>query len=157
LEKETHYFLGIFVKTFYMMLFEIENLSALPQVVSNFLKQAGNSKHFAIFGPMGIGKTTFIKEVCKQLQVNEVVTSPTFALVNEYSRPDGSKVYHFDFYRIKKEEELYDMGYEDYVYSDAYCFIEWPEKALNLIPPHFKNIRIEENHSGKRQMEVNLD
>lgn len=140
-----------------MVSFEIDNLSALPKVVCDFLKQAGNSRHFAIFGPMGIGKTTFVKEVCRQLEVIEVVTSPTFSLVNEYSLSNGHKVYHFDFYRIKNEEELFDIGYEDYVYSDSYCFIEWPEKALNLIPPHFKHITMKENHSGKRQMEVNLD
>lgn len=139
------------------MLFNIENIESLPTVAGEFLRSAGNNKQFAVFGTMGVGKTTFIKEVCRQLNVQEVVTSPTFALVNEYSLPDGNKVYHFDFYRIKREEELYDMGYEDYVYSDAYCFIEWPEKALDLIPPHFKNIRFEETKSGKRTMEVDLD
>lgn len=139
------------------MEFEIENLDSLPQVVTNFLRQSGNNKQFAVFGSMGSGKTTFIKEVCRQLQVKEVVTSPTFSLVNEYTIPNGKKVYHFDFYRIRKVEELYDMGYEDYVYSDDYCFIEWPEKALELIPAHFKNIRLEETDSGKRRMIVNLE
>lgn len=139
------------------MILNIENIDSLPKVVSEFLTRAGNNKQFAVFGPMGVGKTTFIKEVCRQLNVKEVVTSPTFALVNEYSIPDGNKVYHFDFYRIKKEEELYDLGYENYVYSNAYCFIEWPEKAMDLIPSHFKSIRFEETGSGMRTMEVNID
>ena len=139
------------------MHYEINDIEDLPAIVSQFLKDADKYKHFALFGSMGAGKTTFIKEVCRQLNVKEVVTSPTFSLVNEYTLPDNNKVYHFDFYRIKKEEELYDMGYEDYVYSDAYCFIEWPEKAPDLIPAHFKEIRIKETSPGKRQLEVNLD
>jgi tRNA threonylcarbamoyladenosine biosynthesis protein TsaE len=139
------------------MLFEIENIGSLPKVASEFLKFAGPHRHFALYGPMGVGKTTFIKEVCRQLRVKEMVTSPTFALVNEYSMPDGGKVYHFDFYRIKNEEELYDLGYEDYVYSNEYCFIEWPEKAPGLIPPHFKHIRLQETDSGNRRMEVDLE
>ncbi|HEX3009790.1 MAG TPA: tRNA (adenosine(37)-N6)-threonylcarbamoyltransferase complex ATPase subunit type 1 TsaE, partial [Bacteroidales bacterium] len=88
---------------------------------------------------------------------NEVVTSPTFALVNEYSTQNGQKIYHFDFYRIKREEELYDIGYEDYVYGDDYCFIEWPEKAPDLIPSHFTKIRLEEVSTGKRRMYVEID
>ena len=139
------------------MVFEISDITALPDVAKNFLEHIKNYRHFAVSGTMGAGKTTFIKEICKQLHVNEVVTSPTFALVNEYTTANGKKVYHFDFYRIKKEEELYDIGYEDYVYSDEYCFIEWPEKALDLIPSHFKFIKIEEAEAGKRKIEVNLD
>jgi tRNA threonylcarbamoyladenosine biosynthesis protein TsaE len=139
------------------MTFEINEISAIPGVVNSFLKEAKNNKHFAVLGAMGAGKTTFIKEVCKQLQVNEVVTSPTFALVNEYTTASGKKIYHFDFYRIKKEEELYDLGYEDYVYSDDYCFIEWPEKAMDLIPAHFKFIKIEEVEAGRRKIEVEFD
>lgn len=139
------------------MHYEIKNIDSLPDVVTCFLKDAGNTRHFALFGSMGAGKTTFVKEVCRQLKVKEVVTSPTFSLVNEYTLPDNSKVYHFDFYRIKKEEELFDMGFEDYAYSESYCFIEWPEKAPDLIPSHFREIHIEEKDSGKRQMKVNLD
>lgn len=137
------------------MVFEIENITSLPEVVSGFLKTIGNQKHFAVSGKMGAGKTTFIKEVCKQLNVKEVVTSPTFALINEYTTGNGTKVFHFDFYRIKKEEELYDLGYEDYVFSDSYCFIEWPEMASDLIPPHFKHITIEETGAGKRVLNYN--
>lgn len=139
------------------MQIEIKNIASLSEAVAKFLDRAGDHKHFAVFGPMGVGKTTFIKEVCKQLKVKEVVTSPTFALVNEYTTGAGIKVFHFDFYRIKKEEELFDLGYEDYVYADAYCFIEWPEKALELIPPHFKHIRFEEMEAGKRTMDVSFE
>jgi len=139
------------------MKFEIENLDSLPEVVGRFLEYSKKHKHYAVFGSMGVGKTTFIKEVCKQLHVNEVVTSPTFALVNEYTITGGDKVYHFDFYRINKEEELFDIGYEDYVYADAYCFIEWPEKAPDLIPDHFKKIWLKEGDFGKRLIEFDIN
>jgi tRNA threonylcarbamoyladenosine biosynthesis protein TsaE len=139
------------------MILEINEISSLPGVVSTFLETIGTRKHFAVFGPMGVGKTTFIKEVCKQLGVIQVVTSPTFALVNEYSTQKGEKIYHFDFYRITKQEELYDLGYEDYLYADTYCFIEWPEKAEELIPPHFSNIHFMELVTGQRQLEMNIE
>lgn len=139
------------------MQYEIKNISSLPGIVAKFLKDAGKNKHFALYGTMGAGKTTFVKEVCRQLSVKEVVTSPTFSIVNEYTIPENDKVYHFDFYRIKKEEELFDMGFEDYAYSNAFCFIEWPEKAPDIIPGHFISIRIEEKGGGSRLIEVNLD
>ncbi len=139
------------------MILDIEDLDSLPQTATIFLKEAGMHKHFAIFGPMGVGKTTLIKEFCKQLGVNQVVTSPTFALVNEYTTSAGAKVYHFDFYRITKQEELFDLGYEDYLFGDAYCFIEWPEKAEELIPKHFRHIHLEELSSGKRRLNVIFD
>jgi tRNA threonylcarbamoyladenosine biosynthesis protein TsaE len=82
---------------------------------------------------MGVGKTTLIKELSLQLGVNEVVSSPTFSIVNEYLTKENCKIYHFDFYRLQDEQEAFDMGYEEYFFSDAYCFIEWPEKIPNLI------------------------
>jgi tRNA threonylcarbamoyladenosine biosynthesis protein TsaE len=91
---------------------------------------------------MGAGKTTFIKAICEQLGVKDTISSPTFSIVNEYLTTKGDKVFHFDFYRIKTEQEAYDMGYEDYFYSKAYCFVEWPEKIETLLPPDTVNVNI---------------
>jgi tRNA threonylcarbamoyladenosine biosynthesis protein TsaE len=100
---------------------------------------------------MGAGKTTFIKALCKALGVEDEVNSPTFAIVNEYrSESTAELIYHFDFYRIKKVEEVYDLGYEDYFYSGALCFIEWPELIEELLPEDTKKISIEENNDGER-------
>ena len=111
---------------------------------------------FAFYGKMGAGKTTFIKAVCEELGVEDVITSPTFAIVNEYSSPltvnqlPLSSIYHFDFYRIKKLEEVYDMGYEDYFYSGSLCFIEWPELIEPLLPDDAVRVTIAEQPDGTR-------
>jgi tRNA threonylcarbamoyladenosine biosynthesis protein TsaE len=110
---------------------------------------------FAFYGSMGAGKTTFIKAICEELGVEDVVTSPTFAIVNEYTPHSSlltphSSIYHFDFYRIKKLEEVYDMGYEDYFYSDGLCFIEWPEMMEELLPEGSVKVQIKENADGTR-------
>ena len=94
-----------------------------------------------LYGPMGAGKTTFIKYLCEQLGVKDSTSSPTFSIVNEYDSDNGL-IYHFDFYRIKDEQEAFDFGYEEYFYSGAYCFIEWPEKIPNLLPEEAKEIQI---------------
>ena len=106
---------------------------------------------------MGAGKTTFIKAICEELGVNDVITSPTFAIINEYrTSPKGrlveATIYHFDFYRIKKLEEVYDMGYEDYFYSGALCFIEWPELIEELLPEDTVKVCITENGDGTRSI-----
>ena len=102
---------------------------------------------------MGAGKTTFIKAICEELGVSDVITSPTFAIVNEYrSDVAGELIYHFDFYRIKKLEEVYDMGYEDYFYSGALCFIEWPELIEELLPGNAIKVTIEEVENGERKV-----
>jgi tRNA threonylcarbamoyladenosine biosynthesis protein TsaE len=123
----------------------VNNLSELDSAAQQLLKACEGKKIFAFNGQMGAGKTTFIKSVCKALGVTESISSPTFSIVNEYVTPDRKKIYHFDFYRIKSDSEAYDMGYEDYFYSDAYCFIEWPEKIADLIPPDHVNITITVN------------
>ena len=110
----------------------------------------GTEHVFAFYGSMGAGKTTFIKAICEELGVGDVVTSPTFAIVNEYQTANGGTIYHFDFYRIKKLEEVYDMGYEDYFYNDALCFIEWPEMMEELLPDNAVRINIKENADGTR-------
>ena len=104
----------------------------------------------AFYGKMGAGKTTFIKAICEELGVEDVITSPTFAIVNEYSLPSQEALYHFDFYRIKKLEEVYDMGYEDYFYSGNLCLIEWPELIEELLPENALRVTIEEQPDGSR-------
>lgn len=115
----------------------------LPSVASSLLKAESANKVWLFIGDMGAGKTTLIKEICKQLGVEDSMSSPTFSIINEYSTREGQKVFHFDFYRIKKEEEAIDIGTEDYFYSGNYCFIEWPERVANLIPNQYTIIKIE--------------
>lgn len=105
---------------------------------------------FAFYGKMGAGKTTFIKAVCEALGVEDVINSPTFAIVNEYLAGNGEPIYHFDFYRIKKEQEVMDIGYEDYIYSDCLCFMEWPELIEDLLPEDTVKVTIEETEDGSR-------
>jgi tRNA threonylcarbamoyladenosine biosynthesis protein TsaE len=112
------------------------------------LKTHPTARIFAIFGKMGAGKTTFIKALCAFLGVTETVNSPTFALVNQYITPMGENIFHFDFYRIKKIEEVLDIGYEDYFYSGSFCFIEWPEKIEELLPPDAVKVVITENEEN---------
>ena len=132
----------------------IEQLDKIGKAAKEFVAAMGDHTIFAMYGKMGAGKTTFIKAICKELGVDEVITSPTFAIVNEYhSSSSGQPIYHFDFYRIKKIEEVYDMGYEDYFYSGALCFIEWPELIEDLLPEDAVRVRIEETEDGKRTVE----
>ena len=113
----------------------LSSLDDLAKAAASFLKDMQDKRVFAFYGNMGAGKTTFIKALCEAMGVEDEVNSPTFALVNEYYIPKTDRhVYHFDFYRINKEEEVYDIGYEDYFYSDSYCIIEWPELVENLLP-----------------------
>ncbi len=115
------------------MLLTIANVNDLPTAAHKLLTFAPDQKIFLFYGDMGTGKTTLIKALCAELGVKDLVSSPTFSIVNEYSAPSGS-IFHFDFYRIKNETEALDLGYEDYIYSGNYCFIEWPEKIENLLP-----------------------
>ncbi|PCJ88734.1 MAG: tRNA (adenosine(37)-N6)-threonylcarbamoyltransferase complex ATPase subunit type 1 TsaE [Flavobacteriales bacterium] len=120
----------------------INNLSDLTGAAKELLNIDSDSKIFAFFGEMGAGKTTFIKAICKELDVKDEVSSPTFAIINEYLANNSEPVYHFDFYRIKDEREALDIGLEEYLYSENYCFIEWPEKILNLLPENFIKVNI---------------
>ena len=124
---------------------------ALPQAARTFVRAIDQATVFAFYGKMGAGKTTFIKAVCEALGVTDVVNSPTFSIVNEYrSDTTGELIYHFDFYRIQRLEEVYDMGYEDYFYSGALCFIEWPELVEELLPGDAVKVTIEEQPDGSR-------
>ena len=127
---------------------EIENIR---EVARKFVEEIGERRVFAFYGKMGAGKTTFIKAVCEELGVEDVITSPTFAIVNEYTSGEKS-IYHFDFYRIKKLEEVYDMGYEEYFYSGALCFIEWPELIEELLPEDAVKVIIETLPAGGRSI-----
>lgn len=138
---------------------KIQSLEHIHEAAREFITAMGDNTVFALYGKMGAGKTTFIKALCQELGVEDVVTSPTFAVINEY-RSDiaGELIYHFDFYRIKKLEEVYDMGYEDYFYSGALCFIEWPELVEELLPGNTIKVTIEELEDGSRKLTMeNLD
>ena len=130
-----------------------EYLEQIHEAAKEFIAAMGDNTVFAFYGKMGAGKTTFIKAVCEELGVADVINSPTFAIVNEYrSDTTGELIYHFDFYRIKKLEEVYDMGYEDYFYSGALCFIEWPELIEDLLPGDAVKVSIEEQENGNRML-----
>ena len=128
----------------------ISSLDKIADAAQEFVSQIGEKRVFAFYGGMGAGKTTFIKAICEQLGVQDTVTSPTFAIVNEYRTNTGDQIFHFDFYRIRKVEEVYDMGYEDYVYSGAVCFLEWPELIEELLPEDAVRVTLSEEEDGTR-------
>lgn len=129
---------------------QLKNIEEIHSVAKEFVKAMDDRTVFAFYGKMGAGKTTFIKAVCEVLGVVDVINSPTFAIVNEYRSGETAElIYHFDFYRIKKLEEVYDMGYEDYFYSGALCFIEWPELIEDLLPTDAVPVYIEEVEEGR--------
>ena len=133
---------------------KIQDLAHINEAAKAFIEQIGDHTVFAFYGKMGAGKTTFIKAVCEELGVDDVITSPTFAIVNEYSANPSLLIYHFDFYRIKKIEEVYDMGYEDYFYSGNLCFIEWPELIEDLLPDDAVRVTITEQPDGTRKLKI---
>lgn len=145
----------------------INSIEDIREAARQFISQIGSHRVFAFYGTMGAGKTTFIKAICEELGVEDVITSPTFAIVNEYSLPHpspkretsasltpqegfGEVLFHFDFYRIKRLEEVYDMGYEDYFYSGCLCFIEWPELIEDVLPEDAVRVNISEQQNGSR-------
>jgi len=131
----------------------IDNIEGLEAAAREFVEAMGDRKVFAFYGKMGAGKTTFIKAICEALGVEDVVASPTFAIVNEYMTPEGS-VYHFDFYRIKNLREAYDIGTEEYFYSGCPCFIEWPELIEELLPEEAVRVCIEVHEDGSRTVSL---
>ena len=129
---------------------KIENIDHIREAAREFIQHIGDHRVFAFYGKMGAGKTTFVKAICEELGVDDVITSPTFAIVNEYTSGEGDSIFHFDFYRIKQIEEVYDMGYEDYFYSGSLCFIEWPELIEDILPDDAIRVNIAEQEDGSR-------
>lgn len=120
----------------------IKNITELPSAAKQLVDSLNGEKVIAFYGEMGSGKTTFIKAICEVLDVKDAISSPTFSIVNEYHSSSDKKIYHFDFYRINSQSEAFDMGYEEYFYSNHYCFIEWPDKIEELLPPSHKKVTI---------------
>ena len=131
---------------------KIESLASIHQTAKEFIAAMGEKKVFLFYGSMGAGKTTFIRAICEELGVKESINSPTFAIINEYKSGVGEPIFHFDFYRINKEEEAFDFGYEDYFYSENLCFVEWPEKIENLLPEDAVKVTIQELQDGSREV-----
>lgn len=139
-------------------MFEKHNvrLRHLESVAKELLSYSEGIRIFAFYGPMGAGKTTFIQSICHALGSDDNITSPTFAIINEYRTSLSETIYHFDFYRIKNLDEAYDLGYEDYFYSDNYCLIEWPEKVEPLLPDQYFEVRMEETGDDVRTIRAKL-
>lgn len=134
------------------MQIRINHIGDLAEAARQFVAVMGERKVFAFYGRMGAGKTTFIKAVCEAMGVEDVINSPTFAIVNEYMDGHGQPVYHFDFYRLKRAAEAYDIGFDDYVYSGNVCLMEWPEVVEELLPDDVVRVKIEEQDDGSRTL-----
>ena len=132
------------------------NLEDLPKIAKEIIDTVPH-KTLLFYGDMGVGKTTLIKEIVKQLGVLDIASSPTFSLVNEYESKLGEKIYHFDFYRIESEEEAFDFGIEEYLYNNNWCFIEWPEKVENLLPLNSVAIFLKEDNNNQRTIQFEID
>jgi tRNA threonylcarbamoyladenosine biosynthesis protein TsaE len=132
----------------------IKDKRHLHAAAKDLLKHSENKKIFAFYGSMGAGKTTIIKAVCESLGAVDIISSPTFTLVNEYKTSDGESLFHIDFYRIKKQEEVYDFGIEEYLTGDSYCFMEWPELIEDILPPETIRVRITVDEHEQRMLSV---
>lgn len=137
-----------------MTTINVKSLKELPKAVDAIIRLMKDNKVFAFYGEMGAGKTTLIKTICQALHVLDYTTSPTFSLVNEYHTAEDESIFHFDFYRINTIEELYDIGYEEYLYSGCTCFIEWPTKAEELIPEDTVKVTITVNSDESRTVAI---
>lgn len=133
-------------------IFVVKSIEALPVVAREVIPLLDEYPVVAIYGPMGVGKTTFIKALCREMGVDETVNSPSFAIINEYLSRDGKRIFHFDFYRLINEEELLDLGYEDYFYSGEVCLLEWPEKIENYLPESYLELQLQELPDGSREI-----
>ena len=134
--------------------YRVEGLAQLSEAAEKFVREVPLDRVIAFYGQMGAGKTTFIRAICEVLEVPETVTSPTFALVYEYSRDHQKKIYHFDFYRINRIEEAFDLGYEEYFYSGETCLVEWPEKIEGLLPEDAVRVEIKVLNENDREISV---
>jgi tRNA threonylcarbamoyladenosine biosynthesis protein TsaE len=141
------------MKTPVKKLFKAKTVEDLGPIAEELIESMKNAKVFAFFGSMGAGKTTFIKVICAKLGIENLVSSPTFSIVNEYETPQGDAVYHFDFYRLNSEKEALDIGYYEYIDSDSLCLMEWPEKIEKLLPDNCVYVNIQaEDDSGVRTL-----
>lgn len=138
------------------MTIEIHTLNDLPIAAMSFLEETSNRKIFAFSGGMGAGKTTFILSLLQAMGVEDRQGSPTYSLVNSYNTPAFGKIYHFDLFRLKSEEEAFDIGIEEMLYGDGYCFIEWPEKIANLLPEQTIWVTINVNERGERKISIDI-
>jgi tRNA threonylcarbamoyladenosine biosynthesis protein TsaE len=132
----------------------IKDKRHLSSASKKLLKHSGEKKLFAFYGSMGAGKTTIIKAICKVLGAVDIISSPTFTLVNEYRTSGGEILYHIDFYRIRKQEEVYDFGIEEYLTGDSYCFMEWPELVENILPAETIRIRVTVDENEQRCLSI---
>lgn len=137
-----------------MEIITIGSVDTIREAAREFISRMDDKTVYAFRGQMGAGKTTFIKAICEELGVEDVINSPTFAIINEYRSATDELIYHFDFYRINKLEEAYDLGCEDYFDSGALCFIEWPEKIEDLLPADVVNVEIREVENGVRELKI---
>ena len=134
----------------------IKDKKHLHAAARQLLKHSGENKIFAFYGSMGAGKTTIIKAICEHLGAIDIISSPTFTLVNEYRTSEGKALFHIDFYRIKKQEEVFDFGIEEYLTGDSYCFMEWPELIEEILPPETVKVRIYVDESEQRILTISL-
>lgn len=132
----------------------IKDKGHLDEAAAKFVNLTQGRKIFAFYGPMGAGKTTIIKSICRELGALDIVTSPTFTLVNEYKTARGESIYHIDFYRIRKTEEVFDFGIEEYLSSGSYCFMEWPELVEEILPAETNRVRITVRDDEQRILEI---
>jgi len=132
----------------------IKDKKHLPSAAKKLLEHAGVKRIFAFYGSMGSGKTTIIKAICEVLGAIDIVSSPTFTLVNEYRTSGGESIFHIDFYRIKKQEEVYDFGVEEYLTGDSYCFMEWPELVEDILPEEIVCVRITVDDEEQRILDI---
>jgi tRNA threonylcarbamoyladenosine biosynthesis protein TsaE len=139
-----------------MMRIDIPDLASIDAAARELIDAFPDSRVFAFYGEMGAGKTTLIKAMCRVLRVTDTTSSPSFGLIYEYKMQDGDSAYHFDFYRIESLEEVYDIGYEEYIYSGHYCFIEWPEKIASALPAGTVSVNLQVGGNDKRTLEVQV-
>lgn len=132
----------------------VNGLGDLPDAAEEILGALDGRNVVALYGPMGAGKTTLVREICAQLGSEDTVTSPTFALINRYDTAEGDAIFHFDFYRIERPEEAFDMGYEEYFYSDGLCLVEWPEKVEELLPDDVMKVTINPTSNTRRVITI---
>lgn len=134
--------------------FIINTINDLNTVSDFLIAHKGQNNLLAFYGPMGVGKTTLIANLCQKLDVMDTVSSPTFSIVNEYVTSNNESIFHFDFYRIKKLEEVFDIGYENYFYSNTLCLIEWPERIESLLPMQYLKIELSVDYQTEKREAV---